>query len=183
MENMKTAADFYKQQHDRWNHWAVFFFGLIASVYVIRNYNQELIPAWFAHLTAMAISIVWVWVALNIRASTFAWLQVRKRLEELPDANRETIRIFHEHEAEFSKYDRLDDLLGTMAVWNGKTSHSVTRLITIVSVFMVGVFMVMFFLALGTFGTSQDAKVGMSLSDVLALEPVMDFGFQLSRAG
>lgn len=106
MSNYDKAIDLYKHQHDRWNHWALFFFGLIASVFVIRNNAQQIIPIWVAALLASVLSAIWVIVAQSIRATTKSWLAIVKKLEQVPMEGRDDLELFQAFENELNKCDR-----------------------------------------------------------------------------
>ena len=140
------AIELYKHQHDRWNHWALFFFGLMASVFVTHHYSNHAIPLKAAYLFAALISAAWVCAALSIRASTYSWLQVIHRLETLSEADQTGFRLFHEFEIEQGRRDRMADLIQTMKFWTKEPYLRVTRLIM-----LIGVGLVVGFLTLAVF--------------------------------
>jgi hypothetical protein len=139
MDAYKTAAEQYKHQHERWNQWALFFFGAIASGFVIQNNVRDLVPIWPVAVFAAILSAGWVCAALSIRATTFSWLRVLEKLEDSPGSQSE-FKLFHEFEAELNQRKRLKDLCQSLKVWTAEPYLRVTRLLTLVGVVMTVLF-------------------------------------------
>jgi hypothetical protein len=81
----EKAFEMFKQQHDRWKDWAIFFFGLIAAAFAIGSYAHPSIPICIPPLFGMIMSCLLVCVVLSIRATTNSWIDIIKDLEALDD--------------------------------------------------------------------------------------------------
>jgi hypothetical protein len=90
---LEVAVELYKREHDRWNHWALFFFGGIGGTFVISGQLAELaLPAVKLVIFAVAstvctiVSLMWTIAAMSIRSSTLSWHRVIRILESEPVA-------------------------------------------------------------------------------------------------
>jgi hypothetical protein len=145
----EKAIEMYKHQHERWNHWALFFFGLIASVFVIRNNAQQTIPFSVAALLASILGAAWVCVALIIRATNYSWLLIIQRLEDMTEEDRDKFKLFQEYGHELKRRNHLGDLWETLQVWTREPYRRVTRLITLLGLLMALDFFILFLATVG----------------------------------
>jgi hypothetical protein len=141
IETAYTAAvGCFLREHDRWNHWMLFFFGLIAAIFVAWQQLRASVPLWAACLAASGVACLWVVAAVNIRVSAVTWFEVARRLEL---GSIET--AFVEQQKQFEAYSRLSDYKATINILSGQTWRSLTRtlifLVTLVALvlFTVGV--------------------------------------------
>lgn len=81
MTPYEAAVSMYKSEHSRWNQWALFFFGSIASVFVISERIEEFVPPWVPAAVACLVSILWVLVSTAIRRSSEAWRKTLRDIE------------------------------------------------------------------------------------------------------
>lgn len=94
----KAAVDLYKDEHRRWNQWALFFFGALAATFVAwDNTLKKEIPLWIPSIVAAIISYFWTCSAQAIRRSTRAWQITIKRVEQ------DNVRPFTTHADEIKK--------------------------------------------------------------------------------
>ena len=125
MNAYDTAVRMFDREHDRWNQWALFFFGSIVSVFVIAGQAQLALPLWLPWTLASLLSITWFLVAVGIRASTHAWRQTVKTIEN----NGGLGKPFEIVEAELAKFSRRQEALDTLTFWSWPTWTSVTRML------------------------------------------------------
>ncbi len=125
MNAYDTAVRMFDREHDRWNQWALFFFGSIVSVFVIAGQAQLALPLWLPWTLASLLSITWFLVAVGIRASTHAWRQTVKTIEN----NGGLGRPFEIVEAELAKFSRWREVLDTLRFLSWPTWTSVTRML------------------------------------------------------
>ena len=157
----EKAIDMYRQQHVRWNHWAVFYFGLIATVFLVHHQCPQFVPLSVAALAAALLSCVWVCVALSIRATSEGWRLVVQKLESLSQEQRESFPLFQEFDKQLEGYCRCQDLQRTLKVWTAEPYLRVTRLLTLVGVILAGAFFVLFVACLiGTPDATQELAGG-----------------------
>lgn len=144
MSTHETAVEMYKHQHDRWNQWALFFLGIIAGAFIIREQTKPLLPLWVPAFLAVLLSGFWVLAALSIRATTQAWLKTVKEVEGIPPPNQVEFQIFHRFEEHYEKHDRLRDLRECLTLWRSAPYRSLTRLLTILGVLFTLLFLILF---------------------------------------
>jgi hypothetical protein len=104
-----AAVKMFHREHDRWTQWALFFFGSIASIFVLSQYLTNMIPQWVFCGLAAFTSFSWILAGLNIRASTYAWRQVVMALEA-----GNNFRVFTKHRKICDNFDRWNDLAQTL---------------------------------------------------------------------
>lgn len=141
MTNLEIAIQMYRHQHERWNQWALFFFGSIISVFLLWGQISSYVPLVVPAILAFVLSIFWVLVALSIRGTTRSWLRTILDLEEAEGQEQpETLRafhLFHKHEKEFKARA---DLMETLRLHRGEPYRRVTRILTLVGVLSVLLF-------------------------------------------
>ena len=139
MTSLETAVEMYKHQHDRWNQWALFFFGSIISVFVLWGQVSTYVPLVIPATLAFVLSIFWVLVAISIRATTRAWLETILELEEAMEnvQSAKPFHIFKKHESSFSVRT---DFLDTLRLYRAEPYRRVTRILTLVGVLSVVLF-------------------------------------------
>lgn len=140
MSPLKVAVTMYHREHDRWSQWALFFFGSVVSVFVLWRNLGSAIPLWVPSLVAFVLSVCWVMVALNIRASTFAWRDVALEIESMPEGSGRPFALYAEKAKLFS---RRRDLCVTLFYWRTESFFSVTRILTILGVLSALLFLVL----------------------------------------
>ena len=141
----------YKQEHIRWNQWALFFFGTLASLSIAWAKLPAIVPLWIPALIAFFLNCAWFMTALSIRATTDAWESVIRRLE---DNNNLDEKPFHMFREELKKQDsRWNDLYKTIAFWRRiwwrEYMFSVTRVLT-----LIGLLLAISFLTLAVAGAT-----------------------------
>ena len=121
----------FHREHDRWRQWALFFFGFIASIFVLSEKHECIIPFWLACYVASLLSAIWVYVAQNIRATTHSWMKVIESIE-----NEQTGKAFSTFQKYLDEYPHYYDLLITLYFNHKiqKTWKSVTRLLALIGV-------------------------------------------------
>jgi hypothetical protein len=129
----------YHREHDRWNQWALFFFGSIVTVFLLWD-QVKTFPLWVPALICFLLSCMWVAVALSIRASTWAWREAVKEIEAQPTSDGPAFKTF---EDKLDKFKRLGDLRTTLTRWRSESFMRVTRMLT-----LLGVMAALIFLAL-----------------------------------
>lgn len=162
MDKYQQALDFYKQQHDRWYQWAIFFFGVVASVFVVHDHVQKTIPVWIAFLTSSVFSTLGVCALLNIRASSDCWRRIAERLDGLNDEGRASFKLLDEFNKEFKSYSRWNDLCETLKLWTARPWVSLTRIVTLVTLLMALSFFVLFVFSLVQLLRGADQAVLLS---------------------
>lgn len=146
-EALRQAFEMYRREHTRWNHWAIFFFGFLVSVFVVQKQLGSSFPLWGAALMASVITILWVFGAQSIRAHTWAWRETVKQIE---DNSHETAKAYALFETKISEFSRWRDFGTTLAVWRTDTWRSITRIIILLSVLVA-----LFFFALAVYTFQQ----------------------------
>jgi len=134
----------FHQQHTRWNQWAVFFFGSLASIFVIGDRLEGVIPCWIPSLVACIVSLMWIFVASSIRASTWAWRETVLKLENLDERQRKTAKVFSIQERKFHEFKHWKDLRKTLIFWRHDTRTSVTRILTLFGILSFVLFFLLF---------------------------------------
>lgn len=142
MTPYEAAVKMFHREHDRWRQWALFFFGFIASIFVLSEKHESIIPFWFACCVASLLSAIWVCVVQNIRATTHSWMKVIESIE-----NEQTGRAFPTFQKYLKEYQHFYDLLITLYFNHKKhkTWKSVTRLLA-----LLGVVSCLLFFIIGT---------------------------------
>ena len=74
-EPIQHAYEMLRHEHTRWNQWAVFFLGSIASIFAVWQTEilKALVPSFAVTMIASIMSLAWVLAALGIKRSTNAW--------------------------------------------------------------------------------------------------------------
>jgi hypothetical protein len=141
MTSLEIAVGMYRHQHERWNQWALFFFGSIISVFVLWGQVSAYVPLVVPAILAFVLSILWVLVALSIRQTTRSWLETVLDLEEAAvrgeSESSGAFHIFREHE---KKFKAREDLTKTLRLYRSEPYRRVTRILTLVGVLSVLVF-------------------------------------------
>jgi L-lactate permease len=143
MNGYEISVTMYKHQHDRWNQWALFFFGSIVSVFVLEE-KVEIITSWISLLLASFLSIIWVAVAISIRRTTTAWRDTIFQLEKDNIIKDNEVNVFHIQEEIWKKTDPWTDLKVTVCLWNMETFKSVTRMLTLIGLLSSVFFFLLF---------------------------------------
>jgi hypothetical protein len=133
MNRYEISVTMFKHQHDRWNQWALFFFGSIVSVFVIKE-KSDVVPSWISPLLASFLSLIWVVVAISIRRTTTAWQETIFQLEKENSIEDNLLPIFHIQEKFWKKSDPWKDLMKTLCLWNMEAFKSVTRMLTLIGI-------------------------------------------------
>lgn len=137
----ETAVSMYQREHDRWNQWALFFFGSIGSVFVLWGQLHEVVPLCVPALLATILSVMWIGAALSIRASTRAWLETVKELENDGTCGD---RVFHVFERHLENRRRWEDLRQCLQLWRGEPYKRVTRTMVLLGLLSALSFFVLF---------------------------------------
>jgi len=126
-EAMDSAAvDCFLREHDRWNHWMLFFYGAVVSVFIGWYQLRATVPLWAACFIASAIAWVWVMAAINIRISAVTWFETARRLElGLAES------AFHQQAQRFEAWPRWSDFRVTLNVFSRSTWHNLTRILVL----------------------------------------------------
>jgi hypothetical protein len=129
----ETAVKMYYREHDRWIQWALFFFGFISGIFVLSAKYPKLIPFALPCFVALLVSIMWVAVALNIRATTFSWEKVIKRIER--NEEEKPFIAFHDElkQRERECY-RIKEFKKTLCVRKSKSWQSVTQIMILLGI-------------------------------------------------
>jgi len=122
--NYEAALAMYSREHDRWNQWALFFFGAIGAIFFVASYFT--IPMYVPSTFASVVSLMWVLVASSIRATTDCWRDTLREYEEHPES---TEGAFHVFDRRLKAYDYYADFKQTLRVWDRLTYTSVTRIL------------------------------------------------------
>ena len=75
-EKIKLAYDMLKHEHTRWNQWAIFFLGSIASIFIVGKnitFGNTSIPCYILAALSSFVSLLWIIYALAIKRSTLGW--------------------------------------------------------------------------------------------------------------
>ncbi len=126
MSPYEVAVKMYHREHDRWRHWALFFFGFITGTFLLYEKYNTIFPFWLPCFISSFISGIWVVVAQNIRATTESWMRVIKHIEC------GQVKVFHKFNEELHSYniiDRKEDLLTTLFCWKVNIWHSTTKIL------------------------------------------------------
>jgi len=125
-EAYEAALAMYAREHDRWYQWALFFFGAIGGIfYVAGSVNA---PFFVAPTLSSVISLMWVGVASNIRATTDCWRDTLLELESESSSEAGAFLIFKRR---LEAYGYAQDFLKTLQFWRRRTYTSVTRLLVL----------------------------------------------------
>lgn len=90
----QIATDMYKREHDRWYHWALFFFGSIASVFVVTHQSNGAVPVWAASLAASLVSLFWTAAADDILMTSHAWELTIHELENREESSARAFTLY-----------------------------------------------------------------------------------------
>ena len=156
MSPLEVAVTMYHREHDRWSKWALFFFGSVASVFVLWGELRS-IPLWVPALVATSLSLCWVMVALDIRASTCTWRAVALEIEASPDGSGRPFALYAEKARQFSRHR---DLCETLFHWRTESFFSVTRILTILGVLSAILFLLLAILAASGIVNVPSQQVG-----------------------
>jgi hypothetical protein len=139
MSEREIAIEMYKNEHTRWNQWAVFFFGSIVSLFVLYDKIQSFIPLWIPLSIGCILSIIWIFVALSIRMSTRSWDYTIRALEKNKDIRKafELFTMYNEH------FSRWCDFRRTMQLWKKEPYLRVTRIVTLFGVLSAACFLIL----------------------------------------
>ena len=75
-DKIKLAYDMLKHEHTRWNQWAIFFLGSIASIFFVGKsivFGSTSIPMYILTALSSLVSFFWILAALAIKRSTLGW--------------------------------------------------------------------------------------------------------------
>ena len=146
MDKYEAAVTMYGREHDRWNQWALFFFGAIVAVFVLWGQIREVIPLWVPAIFGFVLSCMWILVALTIRASTRAW---RKTVKVIGEKGKENVADpFHICDENLTEFNRWKDFMETLQLWKREPYRRITRLLTLFGVIAAVFFMFLFVLSL-----------------------------------
>jgi Ca2+/Na+ antiporter len=143
-DEKELAVSMYHREHTRWNHWALFFFGSIVSLFVLYGHVRIILPLWVPLFICLILSIMWILVALNIRATTRSWEETIIGLGSNLNSG-QAFQLFREH---LEKFSRSEDLLDSLRFWSKEPYISVTRLLTLFGLFAAIFFLVLLLLAI-----------------------------------
>lgn len=138
-----------------------FFFGFIASIFILSEKHADIIPFWLSCYVASLLSAIWVCVAQNIRATTYSWKKVIESIE-----NDETLKAFITFQRYLDEYSQFDDLLITLYFnyESHETWKSVTRLLA-----LLGVISFILFFILGTLAFITWLGIGVAYIKIIFL--------------
>ena len=118
-----AAVQCFLREHDRWNHWMLFFFGFVAAIFVAWQRLIPLIPLWLACFSAAMVTVVWLIAAENIRASSWSWYETAKEIERgCPEA-------FNTRDEYFERHSRWSDYAATLKLFTPTPWRSLTRVL------------------------------------------------------
>ncbi len=80
-EALKFANAKVDHEHSRWNTWALFFFGLLISIFTVWSQVKSSLPSYIPFLSCSILSCLWLFVALGTRRVTASWVKVINRIE------------------------------------------------------------------------------------------------------
>ncbi len=143
-EEKDIAVTMYHREHARWNQWAVFFFGSISALFILYSKVNGILSLWALFLICTILSLMWVLVALSIRASTDAW---RKTIAEFDD-NENSGKAFAIFAKKLEEFPRFRDLKETVQLWTWEPYIRVTRLLTLLGIVSAVFFFVLLLRAL-----------------------------------
>src|SRR5882672_3349318 len=125
----------YRHQHERWNHWIIFFFGSIASAFVLRQQAPSNIPLWLIDLFAAGLSVVWVLAASSLRATSGAWRSTIRDIELASPGGSADIQPFERFEQHLAAFGRWRDFGRSLQLlWSAEPYKRLTRLLTVLGV-------------------------------------------------
>jgi hypothetical protein len=132
-----AAVECFVREHERWNHWMVFFFGFIAAIFVAWQQLRPSLPLSVACYSASVISCLWTVAAINIRASATTWFEIARQLEL------GSIKVsFAEQQKHFQNFSRWEDYKLTLNIFAGQTWCSLTRILVLVATLVTIVLLV-----------------------------------------
>ena len=148
MTPYEAAVNMFHRENTRWNHWVLFYFGSIVSIFVIGEKAKDCVPAWLSCLLPLLlcfiVSILLVAVATSLRASTDAWRKTILSMEENNQQESKNFKVFQVQEKKFKKFKYWKDLLETLCIWKKDRFKSVTRLLTWFAIISVICFIALF---------------------------------------
>ena len=123
-EKYEAALSMYHREHDRWYQWALFFFaGIGAAFYIAGEYRLRL---WMPSAASAVISLLWVFAASSIRASTSAWQATLRHFETYPESRKTAFRTF---ERLLDSYGYRHDFCLTLLLLGDRRYLRVTRIL------------------------------------------------------
>jgi len=147
MTPYEAALNMFNREQERWKQWVVFYFGCIVSIFVIGEKAKDYVPPWLLPLLCCFVSILLVVVATALRASTDAWRKTILYMEINNQEDSKDFKVFHIQEAEWEKFNCLNDFKETICVWKKDTikrvTRSVTRLLTLFAIISVFCFILL----------------------------------------
>ncbi len=132
-EAYEAALSMYQREHPRWVQNALFLLGALASILLVSDRLDALVPMWTLTALAAFVSTLMVLVALSIRASTDAWLQTVKEIEA---TNREFYEPFSMFQIILRQHSYSADMASLFCIWKRTTLFSVTRMYTLFSLLL-----------------------------------------------
>lgn len=153
-EQYKTAVQMHVFQHQRWNQWCLFFFGSIASVFVLWAQFKAIVPLWVPASLGLIISVAWVYSALGIRSVNLVWQEIIEDLEDGPDTD---LKIHHEFVRRRKVFSHWGEFIEVLKFWQPRTRYSVSR-----HLIWFGLISALAFLALMVIGLCNPHPIEMS---------------------
>lgn len=132
VESYQAAVKMFHREHDRWNQWALFFFGSVSAIFLLSGQLTE-IPKFLFCLAAAFVSLAWVIAGQNIRASTGSWRGVIMDLEK-----GEKVKVFIRYKKLCDEYPRRKDFCETLCLCKegpNSTLRSVSRMLILMGFF------------------------------------------------
>ena len=130
MTERKIAIKMYQHEHSRWSQWALFFFGSIASAFVLYDQLKCVLPVRVPLVVSAFLSLLWVLVAQSIRRTSWAWRAVILALEKDDKAGK-AFELFDQKKREFSGWR---DFGNTMKLWTAEPYLRVTRILVFIGI-------------------------------------------------
>ena len=122
----QAAVTMYNREHDRWYQWALFFFGAVGGIFYVAGHIDA--PKFVAPSLSCLVSLMWVGVASNIRATTDCWRETLVELESGHEVEQGAFQVFKQ---KLDIYDFSGDFGKTLRIWRRQTYTSVTRLLVL----------------------------------------------------
>lgn len=115
-DNYEIAQAYLKNEHTRWNSWALLYLGIIASILISLNDDKlfDKVPPYVPFLFCSFVSFLWLLTNLNIMASTKAWHNALLNFNKNKESDK--IDVFHEQHDEFEGFSRWETFWSSFGI-------------------------------------------------------------------
>ena len=143
-----AAQEMFELEHTRWNHHMLLFFGIVTALIAgSQDAINVISPRWAMGLAAV-VSVLWLCAIQCNRASSYAWAETIRRIEDSPDQAK-PFSLYQEKRNEFPIFRDYLANFGYGELPGGKLRNmffaAVTRVYALLATIMALAFFVLSF--------------------------------------